>query len=161
MPNWCIPPVRWMQAWLIPPKGIEDWQRIAFTPMIYTCMWIGAVLHLTVGDVTAIERDDAPAGVYQAWMGLSLLTPPMALAALALIVHTTGRWRLRGLWLRLGADVGFLAAMSTYLIVKLGSGDFHIYSVWTLIAIIIFCVHLVMRDTRRLRQVEAMSREFR
>lgn len=161
MPNFCIPPVRWMQRWLIPPKGIEDWQRIAFQPMLYTCMWIGAVLHLTIGDVTAIERDDAPAGVYLAWMSLSLLTPPMALAALILIVHTTGRWRLRGLWLRLGADIGFTAAMSTYLVVKLGSGDFHIYSVWTLVAIVIFCAHLVMRDTKRLRQVEAMAKEFR
>ena len=107
MPNWCIPPVRWMQAWLIPPKGIEDWQRIAFQPMLYTCMWIGAVLHLTVGDVTAIERDDAPAGVYQAWMSLSLLTPPMALAALVLIVHTTGPdtlHKLPGRWVWMNAE---------------------------------------------------------
>lgn len=161
MPNFCIPPVRWLQRWFIPPKGIEDWQRIAFQPMLYTCMWIGAVLHILVGDVTAVQRDTAVGGVYGAWIGLSLFTPPMALAALILIVHTSGRWRLRGLWLRLGADVGFTAAMSTYLVVKLGSGDFHIYIVWTLVAIVVFCAHLVMRDTTRLRQVETMSRGFR
>ena len=161
MPNWCIPPVRWMQRWLIPPKDTMDWQRIAFQPMLYTFMWIGAVLHLVVGDVTAVHRDDLAGGVYAAWMGLSLITPPMALAALALIVHATGRWRLRGLWLRLGADIGFTAAMSTYLVVKLGSGDFHTYSVFTLVAIVVFCAHLVMRDVKRLRQVETMSRGFR
>lgn len=157
----CIPPVRWLQRWFIPPKGIEDWQRIAFQPMLFSFMWIGAVLHLVFGDLTAVHRDDLAGGVYVAWMGLSLITPPMALAALALIVHATGRWRLRGLWLRLGADIGFTAAMSTYLVVKLGSGDFHTYSVFTLVAIVVFCAHLVMRDVKRLRQVETMSQGFR
>jgi len=157
----CIPPVRWLQRWFVPPKGIEDWQRIAFQPMLYSCMWIGAILHVAVGDVTAVQRDTTVGGVYVAWIGLSLLTPPMALAALVLIVHTTGRWRLRGLWLRLGADVGFAAAITTYLVVKLGSGDFHIYSIWTLVAISIFCGHLVGRDVKRLRQIETLSRELR
>ena len=158
--HWCVPPIRWIQKWFIPAKN-DDWQRIAYQPMLYLCIWIGAVLFLTFGDVTAIEPDHTAHSLGWAWLSLSLVCPPLALASLRMIGSTNGYWKYRGLLMRCGSDVGFLTAMTCYLIDKLGSGDFHIYSIWTLVSIVIFVAHLVMRDVKRLIAVEQLAGKIR
>ena len=158
--NWCVPPIKWVQRWFVPPKGTLDWQRIAFQPMLYLCMWIGAILYACLGDITAIEPD-VPGELSDAWLPLSLLAPPMALLALNMITHGTGRLRLAGLWLRLGADLGFFAGLASYSDEKFTSGDFHIYSIWNLIATLLFVLHLLIRDVKRLIDIERLAKVLR
>lgn len=154
--NWCIPPIRWLQRWVVPPDS-PDWAKVAFQPMLYLAVWIGAILYLTIGDVTAIDKD-LQGGMSNAWLSLSLICPPVAWGSLHLITHGTGAWKYRGFWLALGADIGQFTALLIYTVQKFGSGDYHVYSVTTLVAIVVFVMHLVMRDVKRLRQVEALAR---
>lgn len=94
------------------------------------------------------------------WGGLSLLCPPLALAALWMIESKDGHMKYRGFLLRLGADVGQATAITVYTIVRLSMGDFHVYPMGALIACVIFVWHLVMRDVTRLILVENLATQI-
>ena len=159
--NWCIPPIGWVQRRLVPPKGTPDWQRIAFQPMLYLCLWISAIV-IVVADrfQTAAFASEHAGNIFWLWSGLSLLCPPMTIVSLWLIQSPHGDKKYRGLWLRLAADIGQCTAITVYLILRLAIGDWHIYPFSCLIACWIFVCHLVLRDAERIYTVEKLARKI-
>lgn len=161
--SWCIPPIKWLQKWVVPPDS-ADWQRVAFQPMLYLSIWLGVIVVLIKGDFTNVPSEfaDDPHGAFWAWGGLGLLCPPMALGALRMIREdSNGYWKYRGLWLRLGADIGMFAALLTYTTVRIQIGDFHVIPVACLMASTLFVFHLVLRDFKRLHEVEKLASALR
>lgn len=145
----------------IPPKS-DDWDRIAYQPMLYLSTFLAALTILIFGDFTTMGGHagipaDTEFGLYGVWTAMSLCCPVLGLGSLWLIQNREGRHRYRGLWLRLGADVGQFFAMTTYLVLRISWGDFHVYPVTIMGSAALFVAHLVMRDIRRLMQVESLA----
>ena len=154
------PFIKTVQHVFVPPKGTDDWQRIAYQPMLYLCLWIAAIVILIKGDFAAIPpifKDETTGSTYWLWTGLSLICPPIALASLWLIQQASGVWKYRGLWTRLGADFGQLIALVIYTWIRFAIGDWHVYPQATLIASTLFVAHLVLRDAERLFVVERLA----
>lgn len=161
--NWCIPPIGWVQRRLVPPKGAPDWQRIAFQPMLYLCLWIAAIIILVKGDFATIPplfADEHSGNAFWIWASLSLICPPLALGSLWLIQSPHGEKKYRGLWLRIAADIGQLTAITVYLILRFAIGDWHVYPMACIIACWIFVAHLVLRDAERIYTVEKLARKI-
>lgn len=163
--SWCVPPIKWLQRWVVPPEGAEDWQRVSFQPMLYLATWIATWVILIAGDFASIPetfRDEAAkTQVLWSWGALGLLSPVIGIGSLRMITHGTGRWRYRGLWMRLGADVGQFAAMVIYLVLRIAVGDYHVYPVACLASCGVFVMHLCFRDIRRLHEVESLAAKIR
>ena len=155
----CVPPISWVNRWIVPPEQDQDWQRVSYQPMLYLLAWWAALVVLIGGDFAGvpITLRDQPGGFFWVWTSLSLIAPPMALVSLWLIQNGSGSWKYRGLWLRLGADCGQFSAMLTYSVLRLQLGDFHVYPIATLLASTLFVFHLVLRDVRRLWEVERLA----
>ncbi len=156
--RWCVPPVKWMQKVFMPADAM-DWRRVAFQPMLYLFLWIGAVCYLIFDDIFAIDRDPST-GLTPVWLFLSLVCPPLALVSVRMVSRGGGVWKYRGFWVCLAADIGQFTALLTYTIQKFTSGDFHVYPVTILVATTVFVFHLVMRDMRRLHDVEKLATEL-
>lgn len=145
----------------VPPRS-DDWDRVAFQPMLYLATFLAAVTVLIFGDFTNLPthpgiQTDREFGLFWIWAILSLTCPALGLGSLWLVQNREGKYRYRGLWLRLAADIGQFTAMGTYLILRLTWGDYHIYPVTVLGAAVLFVGHLIMRDIRRLMQVEQLA----
>ena len=128
--------------------------------MLYLCLWIATILVVFRGDFTSLPSDyvdNHHDSIFWLWAGLSLVCPPLALGALHLIESSKGERKYRGFWLRLGADVGQACALTVYTLIRITTGDFHVYPRGALIACVIFAWHLVMRDARRLIEVEKLA----
>lgn len=164
-PSWCIIPIRWLQRWVVPPQGTEDWQRVSFQPMLYTFTWIATWIILLFGDLSTSAHPgafrDESIDTFWIWGSLGLTAPVLGIGSLRLITHGKGKWRYRGLWLRLCADIGQFTAMLLYTIARIGVGDFHVYPVACMAACLLFVGHLNLRDIKRLREVEALAGEIR
>lgn len=153
----CIPPFRP----LIPEMG-DDWAKVAFQPILYLTLWIAAVVIFIVGDRHTVPFPDNVNPLFWVWGGLSIVCPLAALGAVRLLRHASNpRWKYRGLWLRLAADIFQLTAMSAYLAMRMAEGDYQIYPVAALIAATVFVGHLVMRDCKHLKQVENLATDLR
>ena len=163
MMNWCVPPIKWLQRWIVPQES-DDWARVPFQPMLYFCLWFAAIVMLIWGDFAAHPEpfsDLMTTGTFWAWGGLSLLCPPLALGSLRMIRDDApGHWKYRGLWLRLGADIGQFVALMMYTIVRFQIGDYHVYPVACLVACGLFVFHLILRDAKRLREVEVLASQI-
>lgn len=163
-PSWCIVPIRWLQQWVVPPEGTEDWQRVSFQPMLYLATWVATWIILLWGDLTNSHHPgafrDESTETFWIWGSLGLVAPLLGIGSLRLITHGKGKWRYRGLWLRLAADVGQFTSMALYTIARLGVGDFHVYPVSCMLACLLFVFHLNLRDLNRLRAVEKLATEL-
>ena len=156
--QWCVPPIGSIQRKLIPPQGTPDWQRIAFQPMLYLCLWVSAVFVVIVDRFQPTVFSSEHAGsVFWVWAGLSLVCPPLAMFSLWLIQSPNGARKYQGLWVRLAADVGQLTAITMYSALRFASGDWHIYPMGVVVAAVIFVAHLVMRDAKRILVVEKLA----
>ena len=146
----------------MPPKN-DTWQRIAFQPMLYLCLWVGAIIVIVRGDFTSLPQefmDNHHTAMFWLWAGLSLICPPMAMGAMQMIKSSNGYREYRGLWLRLGADIGQSSALSTYLVLRFSEGDYHVYPMAAVVAAGIFCWHIVLRDVKRLIEVEQLATQL-
>lgn len=158
----CIPPVRWLQRWFSPPKGIEDWQRIAFQPMLYLALWVGAIVVMVCGDRWSAPPTlrDTTEGVFVIWGASSLVCPPLALVALWMIQSQSGVVKYRGFWLRLGADIGQFTALFVYVAYRMHIGDYHVMTMAVLMSCVVFIGHLVMRDAKRVHALENLAKKL-
>ena len=160
----CVPPIRWLRRWFI-PEGSADWQKVAFQPMLFLCLWLAALIILVRGDfrsVPAVFSDKNNSPVFWVWVGLSLVCPPLGLVSLRMIRDdANGRWKYRGFWFRLAADIGQLTALTVYTVLRFQMGDYHIYPVACLVACTLFVAHLVMRDVKKVWQLESLARALR
>lgn len=157
--RWCIPPVRWLQRYFVPPRS-DDWDRIAYQPMLYLATFLAALTVLVFGDFVAFpphQGIETTHAVYWMWLAMSLGCPLLGLGSLWLIQNRVGKYRYRGLWLRLAADIGQFTTMLIYVVLRLTWGDYHIYPVAVLVSATLFVGHLVIRDVRRLAQVERLA----
>ena len=150
----CTPPFRW----LFPPEGTDDWRKIAFQPMLYFFLWLGALTLLIFGGFFT----DQPTFIYHSslfwtWGGLSLFCPPLALVSLHLVTSPSGRKKYFGLWVRLAADVGQFVALVVYLAQRFRVDDIHIYGQFSVVSCAVFVGHLVGRDVSRIISVEQLA----
>ena len=95
--------------------------------MLYLGLWIGTVVAVCRG-VPPAFLDDRDDGVLWVWATLSLISAPAALLALWLIRAPSGRWKYRGLWLRLAADVSQLTALMVYALERTALGGLGPYA---------------------------------
>lgn len=136
---------------------------MAFQPILYLSMWLAALIILVVGDRHTVPFPDNANALYWVWGGLSLTCPMLALLALRMLRRdtTNSRWKYRGLWVRLGADIGQFTAMSVYLALRISEGDYHVYPTAALMAGAVFVLHLIIRDVKRLHRVEGLATDLR
>lgn len=105
------------------------------------------------------------------WVGLSLACPPMLLVAHQLIKKYPGRLRYFGLWLRLAADIGQLAAVLAFWILLITSTpnalidldpntatEYYALKIW--LAVIVFMVLLVIRDVWKIALTERVANKL-
>ncbi len=134
--------------------------------MLYLGSWLAALTIIVFGDFTNIPAhagidQDRQFGLFWIWATLALMAPILALGSLWIIQHRDGRTRYRGLWLRLAADTLQFTAMGTYTVLRVVWGDYHIYPVAILVSATVFVGHLILRDIRRLIQVEQLATKIR
>ena len=157
-------PVRFVRNLAVPPNNTDNWQKIAFQPMLYTGLWIATILIMLRGDFTSVPPTLADAtgheSLFWLWGGLGLLCPPLALVSVRLVTHPRGDIKYRGLWLRLAADIGQFTATLVYTMLRLDLGDYHVYGMGALLSCLLFIAHLLMRDVHRLYQVERLARQL-
>lgn len=106
-----------------PLEGSEDpWPAIRFQPILFACIWVGT-WHIAYpgGGEASIGR--LFQGLWTAWLITGFTCPPLLVLSWWLIAKCAGRWRYRGMWLRLAADIGGFAVMFTYLYARLTSDD--------------------------------------
>ena len=153
--------INYFTGFFLPPN--DDWPIIPWQPLLFLSTWVTALILLFWGDFTNIPPETADQvrdNVGVLWVGLSLACPPLGLWSMHLIRHKTGATRYRGLWLRLAADLGQLAALTVYSTVRFSEGDYHIYSQGILVAALIFVSFLVYRDCRTLLRTELLARHI-
>ena len=161
-PPQCIRPVRGVMGWPAPPHDSVRFRRVAFEPMLYLALWLSAVIIIIVGDiwnVPPVLADTDSGAHFLAWSLLSLICPPLALIASRIIGSAGAAWAYRGMWLRLAADSGQAGGLAAYTLLRLEVGDFHVLPVATMLACLLFVVHLVFRDVGALINVERVTRQ--
>lgn len=147
----------------LPPENSEDWPLIPWQPFLFLAAWWGALFVVLFGDFSNIPPETADVvsgGVGWVWAGLSLVCPPLALGSLHLIRYRPGKWRYRGFWLRLAADLGQFTALVVYFTHTVAFRDYHIYTMAILMASTFFVGMLVYRDVRFLIKTEFLAREL-
>ena len=145
----------------MPPKGTDDWQRIAFQPRLYLGLWLGSVAALLGGLPAAFLDDRGFVEVWAwAWSVLSLASAPAALLSLWMVNSANGKWKYRGLWLRIAADIGQFTALVVYAAERITFGGLGPYPTAILMAVLVFVAHLVMRDMGRVHAVEKLARKI-
>ena len=154
--------IKTVQSIFVPLKDTLDWQRIAFQPMLYMALWIAAIVIIVKGDFATIPPDLADATTthgptFWMWIGLSLACPPLGLVSLWMVRAPSGVWKYRGLWTRLGADIGQGVALLIYVVQRFHIGDWHVYPMAATLAAGVFVAHLVLRDVERLWAVEKLA----
>jgi hypothetical protein len=151
-----------VQKFFVPPRDSADWSRVSYQPMLYLGLFTGTLIVLVWGDFATVPQHnlDREYGLFWIWGGLSTVCPVLALGSLHLIQNRTGRQRYRGLWLRLGADVGQFTAMGLYLWLRLVWGDYHIMPISVFASATLFVLHLCFRDIHRLVEVERLATQI-
>ena len=146
---------------MVPPKT-SDWQRIAFQPMLYLALWVGAIVVIIWGDIWSMPPTlrDTSEGVFIVWGTLSLFCPPLGLIALWMIQSESGVVKYRGFWMRLAADIGQFTALFVYVAYRFHIGDYHVMTMAVLVACVVFIGHLVMRDAKRVHAVENLAKKL-
>lgn len=126
-----------------------DWRPIRFQPILYPLLWLAVILVAITDNEPLRMSEIIGPGAYTAWLTVGFTAPPLCLAAWVLIRYTSGRWRLRGMWLRLAADLGQLGALAGYLAIRLsvsGATDSRLYGHIIAVAACVFVAALVARD---------------
>lgn len=105
-----------LRAWLD-----SSWPLVPSQAVLFLFIWIASI-HVAVTQTNArIGFDDigfAP-GVYAAWNVLMLLAPPMVAMSWLLLRFRRGRYRVVGLWLRLGGDIGVFMGLLAFLVTRM------------------------------------------
>jgi len=133
-----------------------------FRSLLYLFSWLGGVVILIWGDFMAIATDDMEnqaQHVFWTWLGLCLWAGPMAFAA-NVFVWRSPRHRYRGMWLRLGSDIGQLSGIICYLLLRILVGDTHIYSSFILMGVAGYVIHLIFWDIHQLVGIEMLAHKL-
>ena len=107
--------------------------------------------------------------MWPVWLTLGFWCPPQLLLSWWLIEKHTGKWRYRGLWLRLGADTGQLLALVAFLYSRLrtntavvgGMTDAQIYAWIALSGCAFFILCCCGRDIHTLVVTEQVAKQAR
>lgn len=142
-----------------------NWRILPFQPILFFFIFLAALI-ISIDDTSAPLWVTDP--VFVMWVGLSLACPPMLLVAHYLIKKFPGRPRYFGLWLRLAADIGQLAAVTAFWILLVTTSpnalidldpstatEFYALKIW--LAVIVFMVFLVIRDVWKIVLTERIA----
>lgn len=154
---------RWLVRTFLPPEHDDDWVLIPWQPLLFAATWVGALILLVVGDfanVPAETSDLNHGGAQYIWLALSLVCPPIGLWSLHMIRTGSGMTRYKGMWIRLGADLGQFTALATYLIARAVGGDYRVYPSVIFAAATVFTALLVYRDVRSLVRTERLAAQI-
>jgi hypothetical protein len=139
------------------------WPIIAFQPILYLFLW-GAFLRLAASPkVPASFAHVISDAYYQMWLGLGLVSPPLALLSWWLITHCRGLLRYRGMWFRLAADIGmFTSVLAYHLVVVLNNpvNESRMFSRYIVAACMVFMLTLIVRDMWALQLTEQVARRI-
>lgn len=145
------------------------WHRVAFQPLLFLFAW-AATARIVMTDEPPIPfRAVFHTYVGNAWIGLGLLCPPLALLSWWLIRRCRRPGAtLAGMWVRLGADVGQFTVLLIYHIVTAvldlqarAQGESRVYARYVVAACLVFSLLLIVRDVWALVVTERISRAIR
>lgn len=130
-------------------------RRFSFRSFLYVATWVAVLIVITKGDYAAIPRElqDDAEGAFWVWAGLSLWSAPTALLADHLI-RRSAKCKYRAMWLRLGADLAQFISLLVYMILRVYTGDYHVYSTAVVVSALLYIAYLVAWDAGQLVDVE-------
>jgi len=150
-----------MAEWFTKP-----WRIVPAQAVLYVFLWIAGI-HVIVtpfNEEIGFELAGLHPGTYYWWNALVLISPVMVAAAYALIRHGRGSVRMFGFWLRLGGDLGVLAALTALIATRvhvLGDsgplGDSPLFGLITLTGLNVFVGMLIVRDIGALVVIERLA----
>ena len=151
-----------MMAW--PTDKTGQWPVIRYQPILFLFLWIGTFHVVLPGGGNA--SINALGGIaWVIWLVTGFACPPLLLLSWWLIDKQQGRWRYRGMWIRLSADMGELGVIFTFLWARLLSNDppndARVYGWIAITSMAVFMVFLVGRDIVMLSTVEHIAAEER
>lgn len=135
-----------------------NWARIPFQPILYTFLFIGALLVIGF-DVDYPAFEDTP-HVFWQWIILSVICPPLSLASWILIKWHPGRPRYVGFWIRAGSDVGQLFSVTAFIAAISPQIDYvasELYAAEIFSAVWWFILILVIRDVWKIVVTERVA----
>lgn len=88
-----------------------DWRIVPFQPILYLCLFVGAVLVHTV----STDHPSFTGSTFFWWVTLSTICPPLAFSSWVLIHWFPGKPRYFGYWMRFAADFGQFCSLSAFL----------------------------------------------
>lgn len=133
-------------------------RRFSFRSFLYVATWAAVLVIITKGDFAAIPRElqDEAEGAFWVWGGLSLWSAPTALLA-DYLIRKSPRCKYTAMWLRLGADLGQFISILVYIILRLYTGDYHVYSTAVIFSCLAYIAYLVAWDAGQLVGVERLA----
>lgn len=129
---------------------------LAWQPYLYTAVFWGVVLTVIFGDGDTIPPIDR---IDQAWILFGLISPVVGFAASMMLRLGQGQIRYSAFWLRIGANVGMISAISTYLLAVVTQP--RPMTVTTYMAAVIFLTVLIVKDSHFLIQTEQVAKQIR
>lgn len=142
-----------------------DWAPLRFQPILFLVCWLGTI-HVWATDNPPIGfAESLGHWGWPMWLTLSLSAPVMLAAAYAAVYLGSGYVRYMGLWLRLGANLGQLAALSAFLATFISqrgiSNDYRLYFLFLAAGIVVFLVLMIVRDVWQLALTERIAARIR
>ena len=134
---------------------------VLFQPILYAAMFAASV-NKAISNNPPIPFGNA-VGPYapELWIALSIWCPIMAAMSWWLIRRCAwNRAALAGLWLRLGSDFGQFVALLVFYAVNLNFADndeSHLYSHYVVGAVLVYVLHLIMRDVWSIVATERLA----
>lgn len=141
---------------------------LAWQPYLYTAVFFGAMLTMIVGDsdtVPPVDRIDAT------WLVFGVLAPAMGFVASLMVRIGHGQVRYSAFWLRVGANVGLIAALLTHQVatmdldrlhpMSLSHDRLHPMSLSLMVSCLIFLVVLIAKDLHFLVVAERVAQKLR
>jgi len=95
---------------------------VRFQPIMFAFLWI-AMWHIASPGGGNAAIDALGIAAWPIWLATGFLCPPLLLLSWWLIEKQQGRWRYRGMWMRLAADVGEFGVLAAFLWARLTSMD--------------------------------------
>lgn len=142
----------------------DPWPAIRFQPILFLFLWI-ANWHIVFPGGGNASIDTLGIGAWEMWLGTGFICPPLLLLSWWLIEKCNGRWRYRGMWLRLAADMGELGVVVAFLWARLASADPYtdarVYGWIAISSMVAFLLVLVGRDIAMLGVVERLATKTR
>ena len=146
-------------------KESEPWPKIRFQPLLFAALWVATFHVATIPGGGRFGMEQLVGGLWEWWLALSLGCPPLLLLSWWMIERCSGVWRYRGMFLRIGADVGQFLALVAFLWARIASTDpltdARLYAWIVLSGCALFLLLCTERDSAMLIKTEQIARENR